>query len=881
MGIVANWLKFFVDVSGKGDPEEPFKIIYSEMDGTSAKSDPTEYNVPGDRSLGLSDSTDPIPAFRKAENSKWPEPHTAPRQLDPGQFDGFRAYGRDQGRWLLKPTGNFADDKVTSPIGIEFTPGTDLADLAWELLAEPKKAFLSLRLAVFRLVAPPRELQPRPRGRFPIRVLIVASSGVRDQQQKLDVSSEIRAIKKSLERPWWKLWAERRFSVTALRNATVAKLRKQLLATNKPPDIVHFTGHGANGGGFTFNQHDEKVASERPGAATAPHEILAEGLANTLGKSATQLVVLSFCESGRSSRKDYQGVAQSIAEAGVPFVVGMQAEVKEKTCLKFCEGFYRALAQNGDVFAALVQGRNEISTGGPEVEHEFAAPALYSFGNGGVGTVSHFTNSLRCSQRAWELLLKLMKFLHNHIGKLVAAIAVSVISGLMIHHLTTPKEPGLKQLPNESPNLAQSDPPVPGLVGTLANGDLPDKIQVPIAKDINDNRYPIAKEGLEILKSDSSLNSDQKLKIHQHSDQLGYLIDAENAFLRADTLSVFDALSNLKDRLPQTGRNKIEEAIEQKQRVLNDFVRNHLSAKDKISDGDLSGAQELQRQMPRHSIPESWRNLLKGEEFWQEISQPDFDTWRQDLQSIAPKVAIEDLSKVFDLSIVPTRLNDTDTGEPRSWRVAFESGSTEISLVQRLYLVGIVRNILASPIAVDTELTIQLIANDLDALDLAQSRADVLALELISAGLNSAQFSISTVQSERPFDHKTFDLVSDQAALLRLRPKGVPDIRFETSSTEIGDEEENGIELLVDWLVRNPARRIVLEGHADRRGTEEFNQDLSEKRARNVADRVSLKLEKLGLPTDRIEVQGYGEMQAISGTSGRLSLDRRVTAIIL
>jgi outer membrane protein OmpA-like peptidoglycan-associated protein len=58
----------------------------------------------------------------------------------------------------------------------------------------------------------------------------------------------------------------------------------------------------------------------------------------------------------------------------------------------------------------------------------------------------------------------------------------------------------------------------------------------------------------------------------------------------------------------------------------------------------------------------------------------------------------------------------------------------------------------------------------------------------------------------------------------------------------------NLYQLHPEWL------KIRIEGHADQRGKEEYNQELSEQRAQNVRD----SLIKLGIPADVIEAVGYG-----------------------
>ena len=55
--------------------------------------------------------------------------------------------------------------------------------------------------------------------------------------------------------------------------------------------------------------------------------------------------------------------------------------------------------------------------------------------------------------------------------------------------------------------------------------------------------------------------------------------------------------------------------------------------------------------------------------------------------------------------------------------------------------------------------------------------------------------------------------------------------------------------------------KVVLVGHADRIGSEEYNQELSEKRAQAVADYLAQK----GVDSSRVQVEGRGKTEPITG----------------
>ncbi|PWE00160.1 OmpA family protein [Marinilabilia rubra] len=82
---------------------------------------------------------------------------------------------------------------------------------------------------------------------------------------------------------------------------------------------------------------------------------------------------------------------------------------------------------------------------------------------------------------------------------------------------------------------------------------------------------------------------------------------------------------------------------------------------------------------------------------------------------------------------------------------------------------------------------------------------------------------------------------------------------FETDSYELKPESKVELDEVVDFLANNPDVRIMLEGHTDNVGTEEYNLTLSENRARAVYNY----LVKEGIDETRLEYKGYGFSQPI------------------
>jgi len=80
-------------------------------------------------------------------------------------------------------------------------------------------------------------------------------------------------------------------------------------------------------------------------------------------------------------------------------------------------------------------------------------------------------------------------------------------------------------------------------------------------------------------------------------------------------------------------------------------------------------------------------------------------------------------------------------------------------------------------------------------------------------------------------------------------------IYFDYNSIEIRDDSLSLIASAAEALTTNPTIRIRLEGHADERGTREYNLALGERRAQSVRELIMLQ----GANNNQIDVVSYGE----------------------
>ena len=98
--------------------------------------------------------------------------------------------------------------------------------------------------------------------------------------------------------------------------------------------------------------------------------------------------------------------------------------------------------------------------------------------------------------------------------------------------------------------------------------------------------------------------------------------------------------------------------------------------------------------------------------------------------------------------------------------------------------------------------------------------------------------------------------------------KGVPDrVFFATNETILTTMSRDTLRKQAAWLRENPSVNVVLEGHADERGTREYNLALGERRANAAKDYLMT----YGVSVDRISVISYGKERPVDSGSNPLS----------
>ncbi len=108
------------------------------------------------------------------------------------------------------------------------------------------------------------------------------------------------------------------------------------------------------------------------------------------------------------------------------------------------------------------------------------------------------------------------------------------------------------------------------------------------------------------------------------------------------------------------------------------------------------------------------------------------------------------------------------------------------------------------------------------------------------------------VLSEIPEEERT----GEKGALGEgIKVKSLQPIYFEFDSFSLSEEARKNLRGIADWLNTHSSLKVLIEGHCDERGTEEYNLALGENRAKSVRDY----LVQLGVSSENLSIISYGE----------------------
>jgi outer membrane protein OmpA-like peptidoglycan-associated protein len=156
-------------------------------------------------------------------------------------------------------------------------------------------------------------------------------------------------------------------------------------------------------------------------------------------------------------------------------------------------------------------------------------------------------------------------------------------------------------------------------------------------------------------------------------------------------------------------------------------------------------------------------------------------------------------------------------------------------------------------------------------------------IESLSAELAASRNEV--VKLERDIGRMDRNLDTLSAELQRLQRYASPeiasllqagiamDLLFRTDEAVLADTTGSRLHELATTLASMPAIRVQLDGFADERGDEQYNQKLSEQRVAFIRDQ----LVAAGVDTSRITATAHGESPAQDDTVDSYALERRVS----
>jgi peptidoglycan-associated lipoprotein len=120
-----------------------------------------------------------------------------------------------------------------------------------------------------------------------------------------------------------------------------------------------------------------------------------------------------------------------------------------------------------------------------------------------------------------------------------------------------------------------------------------------------------------------------------------------------------------------------------------------------------------------------------------------------------------------------------------------------------------------------------------------------------------------------------------EAELARRIRENLQVLYFEYNKYDLTSESLQKLRIAADFLKEESQIRIRVDGHADERGTTEYNMALGEKRANAVRD----VLIRYGIDTRRIETTSFGREKPVNaycaGDEACHSLNRRVEYTVI
>jgi peptidoglycan-associated lipoprotein len=153
-------------------------------------------------------------------------------------------------------------------------------------------------------------------------------------------------------------------------------------------------------------------------------------------------------------------------------------------------------------------------------------------------------------------------------------------------------------------------------------------------------------------------------------------------------------------------------------------------------------------------------------------------------------------------------------------------------------------------------------------------------IEVVRKDYFGADTSVSTKGMD---DSKDF-VINIPLKLVPIEEITLNDILYAFNSADLTPESKGNLKVLIDMMKKSENLIIAINSHTDSRGSDEYNLELSQRRAQSVVDYLI----ENGIDSARLQAKGYGETQLLNQCSNGVKcsdeehqLNRRTTFKVL
>lgn len=156
----------------------------------------------------------------------------------------------------------------------------------------------------------------------------------------------------------------------------------------------------------------------------------------------------------------------------------------------------------------------------------------------------------------------------------------------------------------------------------------------------------------------------------------------------------------------------------------------------------------------------------------------------------------------------------------------------------------------------------------------ASAERNLVRLDARTAEADAAHQQVDVLKAEQQRLLKELNAQQTERGLVIT----LSDVLFSTNKAQLNSGGMRNVYKVADFLNQYPKYKVLIEGHTDSVGTDEHNQDLSERRALAVQNA----LVDARVSSDRISARGFGESLPIASNdnAGGRQLNRRVEIIL-